>query len=237
MCYEVNSDNTKAKSLYAKRGFVHASHRSPALALLAFPDLEDHGSLLDSVNAVEVVGKALGYGAFVVEPHFALRSCRCWSLGNVEMGCSGAGYRAYSNGHSQRLNDRMVSGDDPRQQSNGAVAIGVTFAGAALLWRAWPVISFIGGKIALKCDAMSCDVRLFGPFAFGPKSDQEELMRAVVSRPALSKQIGPLDPWDPLDPLDPLREGAAVNFSDLQIVGRAHNVAREAGYASCLQRP
>lgn len=47
----VNSDNTKAKSLYAKRGFAHASHRSPALALLAFPDVEE-----DAVS-VEVLGK------------------------------------------------------------------------------------------------------------------------------------------------------------------------------------
>ena len=36
--------------------------------------------------------------------------------------------------------------------------------------------------MSLRCIAQFSNLRLFGPFAFGPQSDQEELMRAVVSR-------------------------------------------------------
>jgi len=72
--------------------------------------------------------------------------------------------------------------------------IGISCAVTYILWKAWPVISFIGKKLA--SDNTKMRHRLFGPFAFGPKSDQEELMRVVVSR--------------------------------------AHNVARDAGYAMSI---
>eukprot|EP00931_Biecheleriopsis_adriatica_P104977 TRINITY_DN79583_c0_g1_i1.p1 TRINITY_DN79583_c0_g1~~TRINITY_DN79583_c0_g1_i1.p1 ORF type:complete len:428 (-),score=96.09 TRINITY_DN79583_c0_g1_i1:71-1354(-) len=49
----VNRDNTKAKSLYAKRGFVHASDRDPAMSLLAQPEEEQ----LEEGITVELMSK------------------------------------------------------------------------------------------------------------------------------------------------------------------------------------
>lgn len=37
----VNANNTKAKALYRKRGFVHASHRAPSMSLLVHPQRAD----------------------------------------------------------------------------------------------------------------------------------------------------------------------------------------------------
>ena len=81
----------------------------------------------------------------------------------------------------------------------------MTSSSACLVWRVWPVLSFIGDKILsnntkmrhrtlilMHCPqhTLSLDVpcRLFGPFGFGPKEDQEQLMRAVVKRRDAAQQ-------------------------------------------------
>lgn len=233
----VNSDNTKAKSLYAKRGFVHASHRSPALALLAFPDLED------SVNSVEVVGKEaaikltssfyssadlflekldqlfdspLYEGTFVARKGDSIAGVSAWNGSSLtgfkieriflpiswwrspifHLVLLGAGiWAAWRWAVAVQATGRSALETRSVFTSIWFLAMmGITFAGAALLFRAWPVISFIGSKVV--SDNTKMRHRLFGPFAFGPTSDQEELMRAVMSR--------------------------------------AHNAAREAGYAMSI---
>jgi len=56
---------------------------------------------------------------------------------------------------------------------------GVTAAVLLFVWKAWPVIRFVGGKI------LSTDTklrhRLFGQFAHGPLEQQGALMRATLS--------------------------------------------------------
>ena len=153
-----------------------------------------------------------------------------WALFN-------AGGRAFSTRNSQCLYGHLVDEHEPRRWRSmfatphfmnnitqdqlalfWKVRIGISCAVTCMLWKAWPVISFIGNKLASDNTKMRhrhefCTKsgreqgcmrlheiiprelhrflfeiprwphgRLFGPFAFGPKSDQEELMRAVVSR-------------------------------------------------------
>ncbi|CAE7415441.1 rimI [Symbiodinium sp. CCMP2456] len=233
----VNSDNVKAKSLYAKRGFVHASHRSPAMALLAFPEQEDGDIEVEELDkeaaramtcrfyaSADLLLNQLGQlfdsplyeGSFLARRGESVAGVSAWNGSSLTgfkierlflpiswlrsgvfrcMGISALLFVALRWVQALQAAGTAAAETQSTKDVLWLVGmIGVTASSACLVWRVWPVLSFIGDKIISNNTKMRH--RLFGPFGFGPKEDQEQLMRAVVKR--------------------------------------VHNVARESGYAMSI---
>ncbi|CAE7203621.1 esyt3 [Symbiodinium natans] len=246
----VNADNVKAKSLYAKRGFVHASHRSPAMAFLAFPEQEEEDievqdldkeaaramtlrfyASADLSNKVQAPSQDLLLsnlgqlfdsplyeaffvlqGTFIARRGESLAGVRSsltgfkierlflpiswWRSGACRFLGSAAGLVAVL----RLVQALQIAGTSAAETHSTKDVlwliglIGLTSSSVYFVWKVWPVLSFLADKIISNNTKMRH--RLFGPFGFGPKEDQEQLMRSVLKR--------------------------------------VHNVARESGYAMSI---
>eukprot|EP00928_Gymnodinium_smaydae_P039530 TRINITY_DN26989_c0_g2_i1.p1 TRINITY_DN26989_c0_g2~~TRINITY_DN26989_c0_g2_i1.p1 ORF type:complete len:423 (-),score=52.91 TRINITY_DN26989_c0_g2_i1:2-1270(-) len=217
----VNSDNTKAKSLYAKRGFVHASYRSPSMSLLASLEQEDQSIAIERVSpkkAIEMTAEAHRSADLTLHHLSALFESPLYEgtflarQGN-SFACVSAWNGSFLTGFKiERLflpitwwRTGLAKGTsllfatyallrwmfavygscerafDSRSMIDSAFAVfmtGITASSLYFLWRAWPTLSFIAGKVLSGNTKLRH--RLFAPFASGPVDEQEKLMRALL---------------------------------------------------------
>jgi hypothetical protein len=219
----VNDDNTKAKKLYAKQGFVHASQRAPAMSILAYPQLESNDILVERVSPEEALrltseaykeadltladlkclfDSPLYEGTFVARQGDSYAGVSAWNGSSltgfkierlllpitwwrnriVKPACAVA--TASSAWYWSCLLSSAVNGARA-SPSWGTwtllfVLSGLTASGLFFLWKAWPMLRFVAGKL------LSTDTklrhRMFGQFAHGPIDEQGTLMRAALRR-------------------------------------------------------